>query len=207
MNIIKIESGVVVSVESIAEGTKAVLSDKAPYVGSLLVGDHFIAPSTAVLVDNGVVIQVAISQWAIDKAIPDSGEWIDTNQEVVVGYLYDGVDFTPPPAPRNIAAEVAAHAIELKVGIVNATRTDGLIDPVTATAVAAIEERYNLYVTRFLTDDKLGLDVTDKIPVVQSIRAGQDFFDAVDLAAATILAAGDAADPIADDARWPALPA
>lgn len=120
---------------------------------------------------------------------------------------WDGSAWVAGSAPRDIAAEISGHALALKIGVVNATRTDGLTDPVTPEALATIKERYTEIVNEASAKAVMGETVTDaEKQVVALIRQGFAFFKAVDAAAETILAAGDAADPIAGDTRWPPLP-
>jgi hypothetical protein len=113
----------------------------------------------------------------------------------------------PTTDPEEVQRQtVLAHALALKVGMVNSTRTDGEADPVTVEGLSAIEARYSRYIAAFLTDKELGVDVSDRLDTVRLIRAGETYFEAVNAAAKTIIDAGDAADPVASDGRWPDLP-
>lgn len=212
MNIVTIRDGAVVAVTTLAANETAVVTEATPRLGSLPnEAGGWSAPSDAVLVDDetGEVVQIARAKWAADRASTIGGTWKDAPANVVDPGMIEQEDgsFAAPVPPRDVPAEIAAHALALKIGAVNATRTDGDTDPVTMDALADIVTRYERYVSRYLVDKDLGVDVSGRAQVVANIRAGQDFFEAVDAAAAAILAAGDAADPVSSDARWPPLPA
>lgn len=120
----------------------------------------------------------------------------------------DGPSLEPSPE-QVITNRVNAHAIALKVGAVNALRTDGG-DPFPATpeAVVAIRARYTDRLNELTAKQLVGETLTDdERGEVGRIRQGFAYTNAVDAAADTIIAAGDPADPIADDTRWPTPPA
>ena len=59
------------------------------------------------LVENGVVTNVALFD---ADSIPDwASAWIDATDDASVGGTYDGVTFTPPPAPAPTAEEIRAQ--------------------------------------------------------------------------------------------------
>lgn len=209
MQIIRMTDDVVTTVEPIVEGDSAIVDERTPRIGSVLEGHHFMAPGAAALVVDGVVAQVAIGKYADEKPTPDTGKWIDTDRDVVPGFLYDADtgEFTAPEPPRDIESEVAGHALALKVGIVNATRTDGQTDDVTPEALKVIEKRYRAFTDKMNAKRTVDVALTDsEKATMHLIISGNEFFEAVDLAAATILAAGDAAEPVETDSRWPDLP-
>ncbi len=125
-------------------------------------------------------------------------------------HIWEGGKWVEYPAPRDLAAEVSAHALALKIGVVNATRTDGgPAYPVAAEALAAIRDRYTEIVNEVSAKSVVGEEViAEEKQTVALIRAGFAFFKAVDAAAEAILAddPADVADPIAADKRWPPLP-
>lgn len=208
MNIITIKDGAVASVKAIAAGSTAILSDLAPRVGSLHDGGGiFRAPGDAVQIEGGIVVAVLAGQWAADQA---GDGWRDAPPGTVsAGFVVaeDGA-LIAPPQPRDMAGEVAAHALALKVGAINALRTDGGAPyPATAEALAVVRDVYRDIVDDYNSAVAVGDSVTaEQTATVRLIRAGFTFFKAVDSAAAAIVAAGDAAEPVDADARWPALP-
>lgn len=118
--------------------------------------------------------------------------------------------YAKPPADEQadaIKAQVHAHALALKIGLVNAIRTDGLTDPVTADAMTAIRQRYSDIIAEVSARQLIGETITtaDK-QTVGLIKAGFAYFKAVDEAAAVIIASGSPANPLATDGRWPAAP-
>lgn len=210
MQIIRMTDDIVTGVEPLTEGDTAIVDDRAPRIGSVLEGQHFMAPGAAALVVDGVVIQVAIGKYADEKPAPDTGKWIDTDRNVVPGYLYDSKKkkFSAPPIPRDIGGDVAAHSIKLKIGIVNATRTDGGDPyPETEEALEAVRNRYTDTLNELSAKSLSGEELSaGEKQIIGLIRAGNDFFKLVDAAADAIIGAGDAADPIETDGRWPELP-
>lgn len=102
---------------------------------------------------------------------------------------------------------VSAHALALKIGAVNALRTDGGDPyPVSPESLAMIRQTYADTLNEIQADALLNGGATDaQKQTVGLIKAGFDFMRAVDAAAAAIIAAGDGADPIASDQRWPTL--
>lgn len=168
-----------------------------------------VAPGTAALVVDDVVIQIAIGKYADEQPAPESGAWLDAPRDAAPGYLYDSgtQQFTAPSPPRDIDAEVTAYAISLKVGTVNTLRTDGQTDPATAEALQAIETRYRAYADRMNAKRTLDETLTgEEKSTMRLIVQGFDYFANVDQAAEEILAAGVAADPIETDSRWPNPP-
>lgn len=118
--------------------------------------------------------------------------------------------YATPPADEqtvSIKAQVNAHALALKVGLVNAVRTDGLTDRVTADAMVAIRQRYADIIAEVSAKQLIGETITqsDK-QTVGLIKTGFAYFNAVDAAGAVIIAAGNPASPIHGDGRWPAPP-
>ncbi|MEO0496281.1 MAG: hypothetical protein AAF141_02775 [Pseudomonadota bacterium] len=113
-----------------------------------------------------------------------------------------------PPATDQTEAyaqAVRSHALAMKISLVNATREDGKTDPVTVQALADIEARYARTIQAFLTDDRLGVDVSDQVPKIQRIRQGEAAFDMVDEAESDIIAEPDLDTPVHQDSRWPNL--
>lgn len=106
------------------------------------------------------------------------------------------------------AQAAAAHALALKIGVVNATRTDGGEPfPVAEASLEAIRQKYTDEVNEISAKQLVGETLTDsEKQTVQLIRQGFAFFKAVNAALETIVAAGDGADPIESDPRWPAVP-
>lgn len=79
--------------------------------------------------------------------------------------------------------------------------------PPTAESLAAAKDRYRDIVDDYNSAVAVGDPVTEEqTATVRLIRLGYQFTAAVDAAAALIIAAGDAADPVSSDDRWPALP-
>ncbi|MDZ7823538.1 MAG: hypothetical protein U5K75_05500 [Ahrensia sp.] len=118
-----------------------------------------------------------------------------------------GVSPTTSEQVPPISIAVQYHALALKIGIVNATRTDsGEPYPVTNEALNIIKERYSLLNAEVLTKNLLGQHVSEnEKKMLRLIQQGNAFFAAVDEAAATIIASGDVADPVATDPRWPKI--
>lgn len=115
-----------------------------------------------------------------------------------------------PPAPdaaTRAKQAVEGHALALKIGAVNALRTDGGEPyPVSPESLAMIRQTYADTLNEIQADALLNGGATDaQKQTVGLIKAGFDFMRAVDAAAAAIIAAGDGADPIASDQRWPTL--
>lgn len=99
---------------------------------------------------------------------------------------------------------VMAHALALKIGAVNAHMPPTQQYPATKAGLTTIVERYNGIISAFNTAKNLGMDVTEE----QTQQAGlilqvYQYHAVVDDAVDAILAAGDPADPIASDPRWP----
>jgi hypothetical protein len=111
-------------------------------------------------------------------------------------------------AAPSVDEVVNAHAIVLKVGTVNALRTDGGDPfPVTEAALAIIRAQYTDRINELSAQTLIGETLTaDEVAEVTRIKAGFAFFKEVDTAAQTIIAAGDPADPIETDTRWPDPP-
>lgn len=107
----------------------------------------------------------------------------------------------------DIAEVVTAHALTLKIGAVNAIRTDGGPDyPISADALAEIRRVYSEDLASVSAKGILGQTPTSEdLDEVTLIQAGFGYFKAVDAAAKTIIGAGDPANPIEDDGRWPAV--
>lgn len=214
MNIVTIRDGAVVAVTTLAVNETAVVTEAAPRLGSLPnEAGGWSAPSDAVLVDDetGEVVQIARAKWAADREATIGGTWKDATANVVDPGMIEQEDgsFAAPVPPRDVPAEIAAHALALKIGAINAMRTDGG-DPYPATAegLQAARERYRDIVDDYNSAVAVGDAVTaEQTAIVRLIRQGYQFTAAVDAAAATILAAGDAADPVSSDVRWPAVPA
>lgn len=170
------------------------------------------APTDAVFVDDdtGEVVQVARNKWADERETMTGGTWKDAPAGAVTAGMIeqDGTFAAPARSPRDAAAEVAAYAIALKVGAINAMRTDGGPPyPPTAESLAAAKDRYRDIVDDYNSAVAVGDPVTEEqTATVRLIRLGYQFTAAVDAAAALIIAAGDAADPVSSDDRWPALP-
>ena len=114
-----------------------------------------------------------------------------------------------PEAPviADAAAPVLAHALALKIGLVNATRTDGGPDyPVSPEALAGIRQTYSDIVSELTAKTTLGDTLTTQEQgTLRLILNGFEAFKGIDFVAQAIIAAGDAVDPIASDPRWPTL--
>lgn len=124
-------------------------------------------------------------------------DWIAADNEVL----------PVPVQPRDVAAETSEHGLFQKMTLVNATRTDGVVDAITHEALATISMRYRDIALSCNTKAALEQTLTDEEKaLLQRIATGFDYFEAVDQAAATINAAGDAAGPIDTDPRWPVVP-
>lgn len=118
--------------------------------------------------------------------------------------------YAKPPADEQAAAikaRVFAHALTLKIGLVNTIRTDGQADLVTPQALADIRQRYADIIAETSAKQLIGETITqaDK-QTVGLIKTGFAYFKAVDEAAAVIIAAGNPANPLAGDGRWPPVP-
>lgn len=110
-------------------------------------------------------------------------------------------------AARAARVRVKAYALELKVGLSNAIRTDGLTDPVTADALAFIRQRYSDTVAEVSAKQVLSEAVSqDELATVGLIKTGIAYFKAVDAAMVLIIAEGTPVDPLASDPRWPTYP-
>jgi hypothetical protein len=58
-------------------------------------------------VENGVVVNVAMFD---SDNLPDwASSWVDAADDTAVGGTYDGVTFTPPPAPAPTEEEIRAR--------------------------------------------------------------------------------------------------
>lgn len=213
MNVIILLNGAVASVTALAAGETAVITEAAPRLGSIPnEAGGWSAPSDAVLVDDatGEVTQIARAKWAADREPVDGQTWKDVPTGTVDPGMVEQEDgtFATPPPPRDAAAEVAAYAIAFKIGAINAMRTDGGDPfPETLDGLAKAKELYRDIIDDYNSAVAVGDPVTpEQAATVRLIRAGYQFTSAVDAAAAAILAAGDAADPVSSDERWPALP-
>jgi len=111
----------------------------------------------------------------------------------------------PQSAAEVMQAAVKAHALELKITKVNELRIDNGPDyPITKDALDSIRTRYTDIINEVSAKSILGEPVTDdEKQIVSLIRQGFDYFKAVDAAAQAILSAGDPADPLSSDVRWP----
>jgi hypothetical protein len=56
---------------------------------------------------DGLVAQVIVgtAQWAADNL---GGTWVDSPEKVGIGWIYDGTDIVPPPAPEPDDSEAPA---------------------------------------------------------------------------------------------------
>lgn len=119
----------------------------------------------------------------------------------------DGTYTAPTPPPRVVPHEAVEHVLVLKVGYINQTRTDGLIEDVSPLGLQRSMDKYSNIAIKLNSKVALGETLTaEEQATLIRIRDGSDFFDAVDAAAEIIGADPDAADPIGDDERWPELP-
>lgn len=107
-------------------------------------------------------------------------------------------------APGNEAI-VRAHALKLKIDLVNTTRTDGGKPyPVSPASLTAIRENYVDILNDFSARKLLGETITaDEQAIIQRIRTGFAAFKKIDRVMDAIIAADDVADPVSSDKRWP----
>lgn len=122
---------------------------------------------------------------------------------------------TPETPEQSLSVKVLAHALALKVGVVNALRTDGGDPyPVSSDALAAVHERYtdmvNDYNTRVSVAHAKKVPISDVVTdmetnIVQLIQQGFALFAAINDAAEAIIQSGEVSDPVAADPRWPQL--
>lgn len=108
----------------------------------------------------------------------------------------------PVEADQN--AIVLAHALKLKIDLVNSQKTDGKPPfPISVQTLDAIRGIYSDTVADLTAKQATGETLTDdEIGTLGRIRAGFAAFKQIDEMAEAIIAAGDPASPIESDERW-----
>lgn len=208
MKLVRMTDNAVTAVEDLRSGETVTVTETAPRIGAVLDDNgRFVAPTNAFLADaSGLVVEVALGAYADEQPDAGAGQWHDIAADPLPGPMrvVNGLLL----AVRDIAAEVNRHAVVVKIASINATRTDGGEPfPATAEALTAAKDRYRDMIDEYNLSVAVGDAVSpEQTATVKRIQAGFQFFKAVDAAASMILAAGDAADPVSTDDRWPGLP-
>jgi len=133
---------------------------------------------------------------------------VETAQERADRLASEAPPISGPSPEEIIASRVNGHAIVLKVDAVNALRTDGGEPfPVSSAGIVLIRDNYTDRINELSAKTLIGDTLTaEEVAEVSRIKAGFAFFKGVDTAAQAIITAGDPADPIEADPRWPTPP-
>lgn len=129
----------------------------------------------------------------------------DSAQAQVTALQEQVAALTNAPAPSTVDV-IGDHALALKMGAVNALRgPDATPYPATAEMWQTVREQYRDRAVQLALIPEANR-TAEQLQEITNINAGFDYANVVDAAAGVIRLAGDAADPIATDSRWPAMP-